>query len=118
MDVNKNSYTFGFAVIMVIVVATLLAVAANELKPFQQKNIELAKQQDILNSIGVKVKRDSAAVAYQKYITESFVVDHLGNKIEGDAFNVDLSKELKKELSSQVFPVFVSEKNNIKSYIF
>jgi hypothetical protein len=28
MDVNKNSYTFGFAAIMVIIVAALLSSAA------------------------------------------------------------------------------------------
>ena len=44
MDVNKNSYTFGFA-IMVILVATLLSTAAISLKPFQSKNIEAEKKQ-------------------------------------------------------------------------
>ena len=48
MDVNKNSYTFGFAGIMVVAVATLLSIAAINLKPFQNKNIELEKKQNIL----------------------------------------------------------------------
>ena len=37
MDVNKNSYTFGFATLMVVLVATLLSAAAINLKPFQDK---------------------------------------------------------------------------------
>ena len=51
MDVNKNSYTFGFAAIMVVAVATLLSIAAINLKPFQSKNIELEKKQNILNTL-------------------------------------------------------------------
>ena len=44
MDVNKNSYTFGFAAVMVVVVAALLSVAAISLKPFQSRNILLEKK--------------------------------------------------------------------------
>ena len=44
MDVNKNSYTFGFAAVMVIIVAALLSVAAISLKPYQDRNIELEKK--------------------------------------------------------------------------
>ena len=53
MDVNKNSYTFGFAAIMVIIVAALLFSAAIGLKPFQDSNIELEKKQNILSSVGI-----------------------------------------------------------------
>jgi Na+-transporting NADH:ubiquinone oxidoreductase subunit C len=117
MDVNKNSYTFGFAAIMVIVVATLLSVAAISLKPFQDKNVELEKKQNILNSVGIEVEREAAAEAYELYISESFVVNHLGERTEGDAFTLDLAKELKKAVEEQVFPVFVNEKEGAKSYI-
>ena len=43
MNVNKNSYTFGFAIAMVVLVASLLSIAAISLKPFQDKNVELEK---------------------------------------------------------------------------
>ena len=43
MDVNKNSYTFLFAILMVIVVAALLSTAAIQLKPFQDVNVVLEK---------------------------------------------------------------------------
>ena len=35
MNVNSNYYTFGFATIMVFIVAALLSYAYIELKPFQ-----------------------------------------------------------------------------------
>ena len=60
MDVNKNSYTFGFAAIMVIIVAALLSTAAIELKPFQDRNVELEKKQNILSSVGIAIDRDGA----------------------------------------------------------
>jgi Na+-transporting NADH:ubiquinone oxidoreductase subunit C len=53
MNINSNSYTYVFAIAMVIVVASLLSIAATSLKPFQEKNIELEKKSDILSSIGV-----------------------------------------------------------------
>ena len=52
MDVNKNSYTFLFAILMVIVVAALLSTAAIKLKPFQDVNVVLEKKQNILSSVG------------------------------------------------------------------
>ena len=53
MDVNKNSYTIGFATFMVIIVAALLSSAAIGLKPLQSKNIEQEKKQNILKSVGI-----------------------------------------------------------------
>ncbi len=44
MNVNKNTYTFTFAVIMVIIVAAILSSTYIQLKPLQDKNIELEKQ--------------------------------------------------------------------------
>ena len=46
MDVNKNSYTIGFAAIMVIIVSALLSSASIGLKPFQAKNVEQEKKQN------------------------------------------------------------------------
>ena len=58
MEVNKNSYTIRFAAIMVIIVAALLSSAAIGFKPYQSRNIELEKKQNILqkmnaNGLGV-----------------------------------------------------------------
>ena len=59
MNVDSNSYTFGFAIVMVIIVADFV-YAAIGLKPYQDTNIELEKQQNILSSVGIKVERDLA----------------------------------------------------------
>ena len=51
MNINSNLYTFGFASIMVIVVAALLSITALSLQDRQDRNVELEKKQNILNSV-------------------------------------------------------------------
>ena len=108
MNVDSNSYTFGFATIMVFIVAALLSYAAIELKPFQDTNIELEKQQNILSSIGINIDRESAAEEYSKYIKEELVLNYQGAKVDGIAFEIDLNKELKKDKEIQSLPLFIS----------
>lgn len=117
MDVNKNSYTFGFAALMVVLVASLLSVAAISLKPMQDENIEAEKKQNILSTLGIEVSREKAAEVYNEKITDAYVINSSGERVEGDAFTVDLGKELKKNTNSQVFPIFESDENGSKSYI-
>ena len=52
MNVNTNSYTVGFACAMVLIVAALLAYMSIQLTPLQDRNIELEKKQNILQSVG------------------------------------------------------------------
>ncbi len=117
MDVNKNSYTFGFAAIMVVIVAALLSVAAIELKPYQDRNIELEKKQNILSSVGIAVDRDAAEDAYSQYIISELVLNDKGEEVEGSAFNIDLGAELKKQSDKQLFPLFISEVDGTTRYI-
>jgi Na+-transporting NADH:ubiquinone oxidoreductase subunit C len=117
MDVNKNSYTFGFAVVMVVIVASLLAIAAISLKPFQEKNVVAEKRQNILTTIGIEVSREEAANAYQQNISDSYVLNYKGEVVEGEAFDVDLGVEVKKSKEEQQLPIFVSEKEGKKTYI-
>ena len=118
MDVNKNSYTFLFASLMVLVVALLLSVSYVQLKPFQDRNIELEKNQNILSSVGINILREEAEDAYDKYIIEEVVVDNQGEKVLGySAFDIDLAKEIKKSSEDQLLPLFVSEMNGKKQYI-
>ena len=117
MNVNSNLYTFGFATIMVVVVAALLSYAAIELKPFQDTNIELEKQQNILSSVGINIQRDLAEEAYSKYIKEELVVNSEGIEVDGRAFEIDLSKELKKDQADQLLPLFISNIAGSKQYI-
>ena len=117
MDVNKNSTTFGFTVIMVIIVAALLSTAAIELKPFQDRNVELEKKQNILSSVGVTIDRDGAENIYDTYIKSELVLNAKGEQVQGSAFDVDLGVEMKKDANAQLLPLFISNVEGVTRYI-
>lgn len=117
-DVNSNKYTFIFSAVMVVVVAALLAFAAESLKPMQQKNIRSEKMQNILSSVGIEVEAAKAEEAFNKFITEQVVLDHSGNEKAGAvAFDVDILKEYKSG-GQQNFPIFIyTAESGEKKYI-
>jgi len=125
----SNTYIFTFSLVMVIIVATLLAAVANWAKPIQQMNVETEKKQDILRSVGeasqlgeVKDKKTYITDEFNKYITESFVVNFEGDKVAGeDAYEVtkSLKEQTDKPVEERMLPVFVYVgKDNAKKYIF
>ncbi len=106
----SNRYIFIFSSILVIVVATLLSLAATLLQPAQARNLEIEKKRNMLESINVEATRENTEELYDKYIKEGFVVNSEGNVIEGvDAFTVVVKNEQKKQLEQQYFPVFRAE---------
>jgi Na+-transporting NADH:ubiquinone oxidoreductase subunit C len=108
MNINSNLYTIGFACAMVVFVAALLASMSIRLTPYQDRNIELEKKQNILQSVGIDVERDSSEIPYSQFIKEELVLDMNGNILEGTAFNVDLAVELKKNIEDQRLPLYIS----------
>lgn len=120
MDVNSNKYTFLFSAAMVVVVATLLAIASESLKPFQQSNVRKEKMQNILASCGIEVTRDEAEAAYQKYIVEEIMLNGDGSIMEGNEqtpFEVDVLLEYKSG-GQRNYPLFVCKLDNgQKNYV-
>jgi Na+-transporting NADH:ubiquinone oxidoreductase subunit C len=103
----SNRYIFIFSTVMVITVAALLSLAATLLQPAQERNLEIEKKKNMLESIGVLATRDNTVELFSKYITESFVLNSKGEIVEGvDAFTVVLKNEQKKPLEEQFLPVF------------
>ena len=103
----SNRYIYLFSTLMVVSVATLLSLAATLLQPAQAKNLEIEKKKSMLESIGVPADRTNTEELYSKYIKESFVLNSLGEQVEGvDAFTVVLRNEQKKPLDKQYLPVF------------
>ena len=122
----SNTYIFVFSTVMVMLVATLLSFVAEQLKPFQEKNVEIEKKLDILRSVGIardidEVKDKNAYVeeAFDKNITQSFAVDGAGAlKEDVDAFRVNLKAELAKPPEEQSLPVYVYvDKDGSEIYI-
>jgi len=117
MDVNKNSNTLAFTAIMVIIVAALLSTASIELKPFQDRNVELEKKQNILSSVGINIDRNGAENIYDTYIKSELVINSKGEEVEGSAFDVDLGVEMKKDANDQLLPLFISNVEGAIRYI-
>lgn len=115
---NTNSYTFIFAIIMVVVVGSVLAYAATSLQPRQYENMRIDKMQSILATVGVEAGKEEAQSMYDEYITEEIVLDSQGEVREGvNAFDVDLSKELKRSPDEQNFPIYIANVEGERYYI-
>lgn len=110
MDRQGNKYTFLYASVMVIVVATILAFVAEALGPIQKQNEEEAKMIDILKSVNIESTTNDVAEQYEKYIGDkSYIVNYEGERQDAspqEAFNIDLSKEVRKPLPERQYPVY------------
>lgn len=123
IDKNSNSFTFIFAIAMVVVVGALLALTYTSLKPLQTENVRKEKMQNILAAMNVKVARDDAPPLYKELIKDTKVVDASGKLVEGDAFTLDVRKQYKDEKARVItadqmkYPLYVAEKDGKPLYI-
>ena len=120
MAINKNSngYTFGFAVLMVAVVGTLLAVASQGLKSRQDKNATDKKMISILSAINVEATRDNAQEMYTKYVVDSKIIS--GKDLRANPFDIDIKKEFRDknlELTDRNYPLYICEKEGNKYFV-
>ncbi|MFP4366111.1 MAG: NADH:ubiquinone reductase (Na(+)-transporting) subunit C [Bacteroidales bacterium] len=117
---DSNTYIFLYASAMVVIVAAVLSAVATLLKPYQDLNVEMAKKLDILRSVE---KAEMLAEAdnktsyindeYEKYIVDSYVIDHNGEIQEGiDAFEVNVREENRKPVEQRNLPIFVARDND------
>ncbi len=117
MDRNSNVYTFIYASVMVIFVAAVLSFAAIGLKPSQQKNIDIEKKQNILASVNIIADAQHAEQIYSEKVVNSYIVNSKGEKIEGDAFEVNMKKEHAKPIDERELPVFECQIDGRTKYI-
>jgi Na+-transporting NADH:ubiquinone oxidoreductase subunit C len=134
MNKDSNGFTFGFAVVMVVVVAVLLSVAAIGLKPYQNENQKQEKMMNILSSLGVKCEMKEAAGLFNKYVKERIILNINGEVIAQkngeiksgdfeDAFNIDVQKEYKekkakaRKAEDMHFPLFICDNDGKKLFV-
>ncbi len=134
MAINKNSntFTFLFATGLVVVFGSLLAIAAEGLKPFQKENLRQKKMLDILTSMGIEAERSQAPELFQTYNKQRILLSSTGeviSSLEGDidplnaedAFNVDIKKEYRNfrgdDASKRRYPMFMFEKEGETLYV-
>lgn len=120
MNTNSNSYTIIYSTILVVLVAVVLSFVALTLKDRQQKNVDTETRQSILMSVNQAGEADKAdnknqyiENEYNKYITDSYLVNAEGEKVEGDAFSLslksqyDIMKQTNPDVTKLTLPVFV-----------
>lgn len=128
----SNKYIFIYATVLVLVVAAVLATTATLLKPFQIKNVNTEKVQNLLAAINVEASFDEAETLYKEYFKEELGINKEGNvvdvynvaegkMVEGTErpFAIDVKKQqsLLKEGQDVVFPLYVYEKDGQKGYV-
>lgn len=135
-DKNSNSFTFIFAIVLVCVVGTLLAMTYIGLKPAYEENVRREKMQNILASMNIEVTRDDAPAQYAKLIENTLLLDATGKVIPGSeakpsnekgapapAFDLDVLKQFKdwkanvKKAEDLQYPVYLASNEGHKLYI-
>ncbi|MBP5323817.1 MAG: NADH:ubiquinone reductase (Na(+)-transporting) subunit C [Bacteroidaceae bacterium] len=113
MNTNKNTYTFIYASIVVIIVAFLLAFVSSALHQRQQDNIALDKKKHILASLNIFEK--DAASAFDKYITAEQLLNADGtvaSSEKGCAFECGTADIVTKH------PLYVASVDGDTKYVF
>jgi Na+-transporting NADH:ubiquinone oxidoreductase subunit C len=116
-DREGNTYTILYASVVVILVAVMLAFAAQVLGERQKRNEGIDKKRQILASLNINATNRTAEDLYDKYITGSYLVDSQGEKAEGDAFDAELGEILRLPEPEQRYPVFEATVDGQKKYI-
>lgn len=118
MDRNSNKYTFIYASTMVILVAAILATIAMTLRPFQNRNVEIERMQNILASVNIRTTPADAEQIYSERIQNEYVVNANGEIVEGvDAFSINLRNERAKSIEERLYPVFEFKAEDGLKYI-
>ena len=126
---DNNGYTLLFAVIMVIVVGTILAFAADGLKDRITENKRIEKQQNILYAMGINendersaifVSKDKVGAEFSNYITKQLVIQGENILDDNEAYLIDVKKEqaaAKDESYQRRLPLFIGENEGNTYYI-
>ena len=108
MNKQSNTYTIIYIIVLVVMVGTALAATSLALKYRHQENINADKMSQILNAALITPDKKDVVAEFDKYITEQFVVNERGEKVEGvNAFDVDVAAQIKLAADRGELPGFV-----------
>jgi Na+-transporting NADH:ubiquinone oxidoreductase subunit C len=139
MAINRdsNGYTFGFAIVLVVVVGTILSLLAMGLKPMREANGVQKKQLDILSACldlnAENISRKNVKEKFAEFVNLDDAVvldangqilegiyDVKGNVIAGTAFDVDIQQEYKdkkRDNAHKNYPLFLATIDGKKMYV-
>lgn len=109
MNTNSNGYTIGYAAVMVIIVAFLLAFVSSVLKPTQDKNVELDKKKQILAALNQRgLEKDQIETTYENLVKSDLIIKADGS-VKAEKGGFDKKNDL---------VVYVCEVDGAKKYVF
>lgn len=110
MNTNSNGYTIGYAAVMVIIVAFLLAFVSSVLKPTQDKNVELDKKKQILAALNQRgLEKSDIEPTYEALVKNDLIINADGSvKAEEGGFKA----------ATTDLVVYVCEVDGAKKYVF
>lgn len=112
MNKQSNTYTIIYAIVLVAIVGVVLSVVYQALRPAQEENIANDTKRQILAAALISPKEgQTIAQLYSEYITDSFIVNSEGLKIDTsqDPFDINVATEFKKPVAQRQLPVFVCQ---------
>lgn len=113
-------YILIYSVVLVLVVAVVLSVVYQALRPKQEENIANdTKRQILAAALITPSEGESIGQLYADHITDSFIVNSQGDRIDGgsDPFDVNMALEVKKPAEERELPVFVCSTDKGTKYI-
>lgn len=120
MNRQSNTYTVIYAVILVVVVGLALSLVYQALRPQQVENIQNdTKRQILAAALITPSEGESVPDLYAAHITDSFIVNSKGEKIDSDKnpFDVNMAEQVKQAPEERLLPVFVCRTDNGIKYI-
>lgn len=108
MNKQSNLYSIIYIVVLVCLVGAGLAFTSISLKDRQQANADADKMRQILASVRIYPEDNKVSAEYERYITDTYVVNEAGQRIDGvDAFDVNVANQVRLQADSRELPVFV-----------
>lgn len=120
MNRQSNTYTIIYSAILVLVVGVVLSVVYQALRPKQVENIANDTKRQILASARITPEKgQSISDLYNQHISDSFIVNSNGQKVDSSVnpFDVNVSLEVKKPADERLLPVFECSTDNGTKYI-
>lgn len=105
MNKQSNVYTVVYIIIMVVVVGAALAFTSMSMRERQNDNVAADKMRQIISSLRIAPEQDVKA-QFEKVIAAQYLVNCQGERIEGDAFAVNMANEVKKPAAERQLPVY------------
>ncbi len=107
MNKQSNVYTIIYIIVLVVVVGAALALTSMSLKDRQTENANADKMRQILASVKITPAEGEVIADFNKYITESYMVNAKGERVEGNAFNANMKTVAAEPAAERKLPVFV-----------